>query len=605
MNPPKEDETRDGEQDSAADCWSVERRRLLQTVGVGLGSLSAIGFGGGVATADSDCAEGPFERTYAGGTINVGRIRAEQARGDLPEDVSAASPGADAETRKTSRKAGRQPSRKAAQESNADDPGPLAVRTEYDGVGADDTRGGVPSDSQVAAGNGKILHAVNQQVAIYNKRSGRREQIFRLERLWEPVIPEPEGGFAYGYPFVFDPRARYDRKEDRFVVCAVQYEPGLTTDGEIIDREELEEGAGPGEGGSDEDESGGDGSEAEIARPPRGWWTVAVSATSNPNGEWHVYRVPPITNEGLVDYPTLGLDRDAVYLTQNFFGDQFEVTMATLDKAAMYAGADVTGHHFTGMNDPDSDGLTFTVQPALQPFSGGESGSYYLVNSDFPAPASGTLTLWELTDPLGDPNLACHTLDVGTYAYPPAARQPGTSSLVDTLGTRLMNADFDDGSLWTAHTVRYDWNGDGDAVAAVRWYEIDVKSRSVVQSGVYGEPGTSYFIPTVGAEDGRTVVAHNVSGPDTYPRMDVAARTANTSSGELADSIVVEEGKSPYVALDSRVQRWGDYNGVSVDPSSGRFWTVSQYSPDVDIPPEADERDPYATRIAEMEFDDL
>jgi hypothetical protein len=49
--------------------------------------------------------------------------------------------------------------------------------------------------------------------------------------------------------------------------------------------------------------------------------------------------------------------------------------------------------------------------------------------------------------------------------------------------------------------------------------------------------------------------------------------------------------------------RWGDDNGVS-DPSSGRFWTVSQYSPETEIPPEADERDPYHTRIAEVSFDD-
>jgi len=43
---------------------------------------------------------------------------------------------------------------------------------------------------------------------------------------------------------------------------------------------------------------------------------------------------------------------------------------------------------------------------------------------------------------------------------------------------------------------------------------------------------------------------------------------------------------------------------VSVDPSSGQFWTVSQYSPDVDIPVEDDERNPYFTRIAEIGFED-
>lgn len=51
------------------------------------------------------------------------------------------------------------------------------------------------------------------------------------------------------------------------------------------------------------------------------------------------------------------------------------------------------------------------------------------------------------------------------------------------------------------------------------------------------------------------------------------------------------------------VKRWGDYSGVSVDPAAGTFWTVSQYSPAIDIPVAGDERDPYYTRVAKVAFD--
>ncbi|MFB6188293.1 MAG: hypothetical protein ABEI57_00260 [Halapricum sp.] len=587
----------DDNHDSPDDSRGVTRRRMLQTVGAGIGLAAVPSVETEAATADEGCARGPFERTYESGTVTVGQIRAEQAHGTLPPSTGAASPGSDAAA-----DAGERSPQLVAQESNVDAAGPLTIRTEYDGVNSLETSGGVPSDSQIAAGRGHLIHALNTDIAIYGKQSGRREQLFDLAQLWDPVIPEPEGGFVYGRPFVFDPRARYDRKADRFVLAAVQYEPGLTTDGEVIDREALEEAV------QEDGEL-----DAQIARPPRGWFLVAVSATGNPNGEWHVYRVPPedaggVDNIGLVDYPTLGFDEDAVYLTQNFFGaTHFEVTMVTLDKAAMYAGETVTAHHFDRMNDPDSDGQTFTVHPAQQPYSGGSDGTFYLANSDFPVPFPGpsrTLTLWELTDPISDPSLDCFTLDVDPYYYPPAARQPETNSLVDTLGTRLMNVDFDDGSVWTAHSTAVDWNGSGRPVAAVRWYEIDASSHEVVQSGTYGEPGTSYFMPTVGANDGTAVIAHNVSGPETFPRMDVAGRTADYTSGKLEDGLVVESGKSKYNALAGPVERWGDYNGVSVDPTSGRFWTVSQYSPDINIPVEEDERDPYATRIAEVYFED-
>ena len=593
---------RGSERDAVGNPWSMERRRLLRLTGASAAGLGMLGAGTDAASAGADCADGPFERTYESGTINFARIQSEQRERGTPSDVSAAGPEAAGRGRDGSGAPpyGRGRGRRADEESAA-----LEIGTEYEGLGSDDTRGGVPSDSQIATGRSKNVHAVNQQVAVYDKRSGTKQRQVQLEDVWQPVIAEPEGGFFYGYPFVFDPRARYDRNADRFVLAAVQYEPGVTADGEAITREDVEEGNEPGEG-----EEGGESKDPEIARPPKGYLLVAVSANGNPNGKWYVYRIPPedgsgVDNEGLVDYPALGLDRDAVYLTQNFFGtDTFEVTMAILDKEELYAGETVTAHQFDNLNSP-GNGFDFTVQPALQPFSGGSSGTYYLVNSVFSTggdPVTDTLTLWEVTDPVSDPSLSCYPVEVGRYDPPPVAEQPGSEKVIDTLGTRLMNADYDGGSLWTAHSVAADWNGDGTPVAAVRWYEIDTASRELVQSGVYGEAGTSYFIPTVGADDGTTVIAHNVSGPDTFPRMDVAGRTAGFAPGTIEDSVVVEEGKSKYAALPRRLQRWGDYNGVSVDPRTGNFWTVSQYSPDVNVPVEADERDPYATRIAEVSF---
>ncbi|WP_227375923.1 DoxX family protein [Haladaptatus halobius] len=346
----------------------------------------------------------------------------------------------------------------------------LTIGTEYDGVGAEGTRGGVPSDSQIAAGHGKVVHALNQQAAIFNKHSGNQQLKVQLEDVVLPVIDAPEGGFAYGYPFVFDPRARYDRNAKRFVIAAVQYEPGITESGEIVDREEMEERV----------EEGDEGDLEPLQRPPQGWWCLAVSDDSNPNGKWHVYRIPPLNNEGLVDYPTLGLDRDAAYLSQNFFSEQFEVTMVTLDKATLYAGEDVTTYHFTAMDNPAVVKDDFTVQPALQPFSGGSGGTFYLLNSVFPSPTADALTLWEVTDPLDDPTLECFTVDVEEFGYPPVARQPDSDARIDTLGTRLMNLDYNDGTLWAAHSIQYDWNGDGTAVAAIKWYEIDADARKVV-----------------------------------------------------------------------------------------------------------------------------
>ena len=109
------------------DRWPIERRRLLQAAGAGLGSLSFAGFSGEVVSAKTGCADGPFEATYEAGTVNIGRIRADQAKGENPGSMQAASPS-DEDGLDVS---GEQPPRKNAQESNIDQEGPLTIRTEY------------------------------------------------------------------------------------------------------------------------------------------------------------------------------------------------------------------------------------------------------------------------------------------------------------------------------------------------------------------------------------------------------------------------------------------------------------------------------------------
>ncbi len=598
----------ESEGNSGDDYFRLNRRRAMQIAGLGVGSMAVPGLGASSVLAEGGkCAEGPFERTYSGGTVNFGEVATHPQRDVKTEDTGAGSPASASEI-KASRAHGHHGRHHHDQEDGHwghHEEDELSIYTEYDGVDAEGTSGGVPSDSQIAAGYGKVIHALNTQVAVFNKRSGHEELTVQLNDIFAPVIDEPEGGYVYGEPFVFDPRARYDRRENRYVVAAVQYEPGITNSGDIITREDQEEraGGGPGEGEGDAGTDATTDAEA-VSRPPEGWWLVAVSQTANPNGKWNVYRIPPIENDALVDYPTLGVDRDAIYLTQNYFGDEFQVTMVTLDKEAMYHGRDVTGYHFTHLDNPNTDGDDFTVQPALQPFSGGEHGTYYLINSIFPSPTADALTLWELTNPINDPTLECYTVPVEPFSYPPAARQPDSDARIDTLGTRQMNLDYNDGSLWTAHTIAYDWNDDGNTVAAIKWYEVDTRTHKLVQSGVYGEAGTSYFIPTIESDGDSTIITHNVSGPDTYPSMAVAGRTKWYTKNKLEDSIVVEEGKSHYdYGEGSDVMRWGDYNGISVDPRTGTYWTVSQYSPDIDIDPSAEERDPYHTRIAELSFD--
>lgn len=125
---------------------------------------------------------------------------------------------------------------------------------------------------------------------------------------------------------------------------------------------------------------------------------------------------------------------------------------------------------------------------------------------------------WEVTDSLDDPSVACQVIHVDSYTPIVEARQPGTDLVIHTLGGRLMNLDYQDGSLWTAQTISYNWDdGTNETVAAIRWYEIDASTAEVVQSGTYGAPGTSYHLPHVASAGDRTLMGYNVSGPERFP----------------------------------------------------------------------------------------
>lgn len=198
---------------------------------------------------------------------------------------------------------------------------------------------------------------------------------------------------------------------------------------------------------------------------------LAVSATSNPTGNWNIYRID-VTNDGtntgganpgpfLGDYPHIGADAYGIYLTTNaypwccngFSGAQ----IYALSKAQLAAGAaNVTMVHLDTsgtVNAPSDAGSTqpgFTVWPAHSPgtnsFDLGNGGTAYFLSSnaadEAQKPVSGAagtrtsnqLVVWTLTNTSSldtatpSLNLANKVLTVGQYGVPPKQQQPGSGT---------------------------------------------------------------------------------------------------------------------------------------------------------------------------------
>jgi hypothetical protein len=315
-----------------------------------------------------------------------------------------------------------------------------------------------PPDQGLCVGNGYVVETVNDVLNVYNT-SG------------QSVLPDNTatnvvGGFPrnvnhavdlnsfYGYApainrstgvraqFVTDPSCLYDAATQRFFVVTLTLE--TRPNGSFTHVNHLD---------------------------------IAVSQTSDPTGNWNIYRVD-VTNDGsnpdpsnacpcLGDYPHIGADANGFYVTTNAYpwiGNGFDgAQIYAFSKSQLAAGAaSVNMQHidtFGMVNAPSDAGTTqpgFTVWPAQSPgvnsFQPNNGGTEYFLSSnaadEATHPVGGTggtstsnqIVVWTLTDTSSldtSPalSLSNRLVTVNQYAIPPKQKQPGSGTLADKTTT--------------------------------------------------------------------------------------------------------------------------------------------------------------------------
>jgi len=313
-----------------------------------------------------------------------------------------------------------------------------------------------PPDQALCVGNGYELEAVNDVLNVYNASgqsvlpdttstnivAGFPRDVNHAVDLnsfygYAPAINRTTGVRAQ---FVTDPTCLYDAATQRFFVVVLTLE--TRPNGSFTFVNHLD---------------------------------IAVSQTSNPTGQWNIYRID-VTNDGtnsggvnpgpyLGDYPHIGADANGFYITTNaypwccngFAGAQ----IYAFSKAQLAAGAaNVTMTHidtFGTVNAPSDAGATqpgFTVWPAQSPGTGSfnidSGGTEYFMSSnaadEATHPVAGTggnyvsnqLVVWTLsnTSSLNSASpalsLSNKVLGVNQYAIPPKQQQPGAGTLAMT-----------------------------------------------------------------------------------------------------------------------------------------------------------------------------
>ncbi|MHC1773954.1 MAG: CARDB domain-containing protein [Lentimicrobium sp.] len=316
----------------------------------------------------------------------------------------------------------------------------------------------------------------------------------------------------------------------------------------------------------------------------------AVSQTNDPTGSWHRYSFDV---DDMPDYEKIGIWQDGYYMGTNNSGAGkkdiyvFERSKMLLGQTAQMVGFDnawrpTTIDGFMCVPPVDNDG---TFAPA------GTPGLFITINDDAIAGGSDQLWIYELAVNWTTPSsstftrsqqLAVPAFDSNFGANWDNIKQQGTTRELDAIPQVVMNApqyrNF--GSYQTlvcCHTVDVN-NTDR---AGIRWYELrkTTGTWSVRQSGTYSPDTHSRWMGSIRLNGQNEIgLGYSISSSTLYPGIRYTGQTATAYAAGAGTLDLAEQTILTGTYSQTAYNRWGDYAGLSVDPSDDRtFWFTTEY----------------------------
>jgi hypothetical protein len=351
----------------------------------------------------------------------------------------------------------------------------------------------------------------------------------------------------------------------------------------------------------------------EYDRLSERWFLTIITVNNSPNDVLVARSSGPTITDGtsftffgfqgeagrFTDYPTLGVDKHAVYIGANMFDAVTfgfrNTTVFVIDKADLLTTPPVL--NVTAFRNlismPSFDG-PFTPQPATNWDPNATHG--YFVGVD--AAEFDELNVLRISDPAGTPTLTRVDIIVPMMTTSPLdVPQPSGAPLLDALDDRIFEVIAQrlpggEPRLWLAHNIQVDTSGtasDTGGRTGSRWYELSTLSTipTVIQSGTIFDPAASqpfsYWIPSIAANgQGHAVIGmsragENVSGG--HASAAVAERLPGDPLGTMGAPTVVQPSTLLYDTFVMGTERWGDYSQTVIDPTDNMtFWTFQEYT---------------------------
>jgi hypothetical protein len=447
--------------------------------------------------------------------------------------------------------------------------GPQTTAISFTGATLADT-GAFPPDSMGAVGPTQFIVAVNGRFRSFNKTTGVADGVLNADPdvFWASVMT-PVGGSVV-LNFTSDPRIRYDRLSGRWFIIMIDVPCTNATCTTIAANRVM----------------------------------IAMSDTSTITAGtvWtFFYFSPESATSAFVDYPTLGIDVNALYVGGNIFSSagSFVYTSGyVVQKSSLIGGGPIFYTAFLNLTSGAAGSGPFTPQgvdnydPAATEgyFIGVDNAVFSLLQIrrvSNPGSASPTIS--------GNLSLTVSTT-ISTATVPHLGNTGGNNGRLDSLDDRLFAAHLRDGRLWTAHNFRVNASGVASTATqprvAVRWYEIQnlTTTPTVRQSGtIFDNAATAAaafyrWIPSIMVSgQGHAAVGFSQAGTPSYANGATVGRLAGDILGTMQTVVTYTNTSYAYNPPSdpggASGRRWGDYSYTSLDPCDDMtMWTIQEFT---------------------------
>jgi hypothetical protein len=275
-----------------------------------------------------------------------------------------------------------------------------------------------------------------------------------------------------------------------------------------------------------------------------GYYILAVSKDAFPSlsaSSWFIYYLrndidfPSTDTNNWGDYPKLGFDSAYIYITTNQFSpaDSFQYAkIRVYEKAQLYNGLPVSGFEFNDVRDA-ANNRVFTICPAV---TFGYPGIEYLAACQYGS--ASTVTLFKIAT--SNVTLTRADIAVNAYSNPSDAVQKGTTTTIDTGDDRLLNAVYQNGRLYTCHTV-----ANGTTASSAAYLGFNTLNNTKTLDVRYSSSGYFYSYPAVGVgRNGHLGTVFNFSTSTRFAG--IAYTQLNTSTQAFQGASTLKEGVGTY-----------------------------------------------------------